>query len=488
MRDFWDARAVLAHVQQFARSRRVAPEATLAALIPRALASVDPNIVLPPVIGGAASLNMIVAMVGPSGHGKGASESAARAATNLPSIVELPIGSGEGLARTFAANSEGEQEVRAAIFSASEVDSIAAISSRTGATLPAVLRQLYSGEALGSANAQKHTRVIVPAHSYRAMVVVGVQPEAAAPLLGDTKGTAQRVFWAPVDDPDAPDVRPEEPARWNVPRTLVAGDRQTHLELPADAWHAMESHHLAKLRGENVDPLDGHKLLTRAKVAAALMVLDGRMYAISLEDWELAGVLMRRSDSVRARVEATMNDQARRANRAKARAAADREEIMAERKLQRAKEAVLRRLGRDGELATRELRHKIKADIREHLESALAELVDAEQIEEISVARGKRYRVLAGGTPVHRGTPSQKVPLSSGDVGVPDSDGVPATSGKPQVTDGVPDLDGVPPPLAFSGRRPAETPEAHNTCKVCGDPCKPTVSAHVTCLTDGGAA
>ena len=114
------------------------------------------------------------------------------------------------------------------------------------------------------------------------MFTIGAQPERCGPLIGDTAGTAQRMWWVPTADPDAPDIRPSEPDRWNIPRTLVPADRRTVLALPSEAVSAMDSHQLAKLRGDDdIDPLDGHTMLTRARIAAGLMVLDGRMYEVT---------------------------------------------------------------------------------------------------------------------------------------------------------------------------------------------------------------
>ncbi|WP_208651353.1 hypothetical protein [Gordonia alkanivorans] len=428
--EFWEARPVLVHVRDFARARRVPPLAMLSSLIARAVGSLDPNVVGPAVIGGHSSLNLAVALVGPSGFGKGATEAAAREATNLPLIPELPLGSGEGMARTFAANDEGAQDIRAAIFTASEVDGLAALGARTGATVMAVFRQAISGESIGSANAQKHTRVIVPAHGYRAVFTIGVQPERAGSLLGDTAGTAQRILWVPTADPDAPRIRPPEPERWTVPRTLVPSDRRTVLELPAAAIEAMESTQLAKLHGDpDVDPLDGHALLTRAKVAAGLMVLDGRMHTVTDEDWQLAGVLMRESDRTRERIAATLQDSARRSNRAKAHAVAERDEVVSERKLTRTKDAVIRWLERHGELPANQIRSRLKADLRDYLGAALAELVESGQVLETPVERGSRFRLAeVQGVPPVQGLYPQV------NAGVPKVQGVPNREGPPGET------------------------------------------------------
>jgi hypothetical protein len=65
-------------------------------------------------------------------------------------------------------------------------------------------------------------------------------------------------------------------------------DRLRVLGIPPEATKAIDTVAREKLRGNpDVDPLDGHKLLCRLKVAAALMRLCNRR-EITSQDWELA--------------------------------------------------------------------------------------------------------------------------------------------------------------------------------------------------------
>lgn len=448
MTDIWHSRPVLTHTLNFARARRVGPTAMLGSLLVRAIASTDPNLVLPPVVGDFASLNVCFAFVGPSGHGKGATEAAARAATDIPQMPELPIGSGEGLARTFAANDQGEQADRRAIFTASEVDGLAAIGSRTGSTLMATIRQLYSGEAIGAANAQKHTRLIVPRHGYRACLTVGVQPEAAAPLLADERGTAQRMVWLPVGDPDAPDTKPDEPAPFTIARHLTPVDDYTVLALPDEAVRAMEDHHLAKLRGEDVDPLDGHRMLTQAKVAAGFMILDGRTGRVTVEDWNLATRIMAISDQTRRRLSQVAVDNARKANRARAHATAERDETIMNSRVDRAANGILARLKKAGAPVRRsELRRSLRSDLRPEAETAFVRLIDANLIAPINehevvhvdtLSTSNNSRSEHVDTTVHVDNRETKSRLA-------ESAGCATVQGSSsQVSEGVPPVQGVP--------------------------------------------
>ena len=129
-----------------------------------------------------------------------------------------------------------------------------------------------------------------------------------------------------------------------------------------------------------VDPLDGHTLLTRLKVAVALMALEGRT-VVSDADWSLAGYLMDVSHFTRERCRRALAEQYRSANTARALATAEREEIISDRKVQRCKDGILRRLDRHGgaPVQQRELRRGLKSDIRDNFDAAATELV-AEEI------------------------------------------------------------------------------------------------------------
>nr|WP_207949660.1 hypothetical protein [Mycobacterium eburneum] len=423
----------------------------------RAAGIIPPATGLPPHVGGRASLNLFVALTGPSGAGKGTSESAARDAIlfrwhhgDPVELPEFPIGSGEGIARTFMPPATGKgkdetdaqaEQITTAMFSVPEVDTAAGLFSRSGSTLESELRKVFSGEQLGFTNAQAHTRTRVPAHSYRCGLIVGVQPGRAGALLdGADGGTPQRFVWLPVLDADMPDERPDEPAPVTITQPRFSGD----LVVPDVARDAIDAHQLAMHRG-TVDPLDGHRLLVRLKVAAALMVLDGRDEAptINDEDWHLAGVVMAMSDHTRAWVQRERTEAARRSNRGRALATAERDEVVSDRKLQRAKQAIVRWLNKRGELARRDLLARVKADIRDYFDTAVAELAEDGQIVVIEVANGTRYQLTAEGTAVPEVQPPN-----------------------PQVNDAVPEYSAVPPATVtdLDSRRSPETERPKLSC------------------------
>ena len=388
---FWQARPILTHIRDYARAQRVSPWSVLAVVCIRASCATRPDVRLPALIGGPASLNLFAAIVGESGSGKGASDAAAMDAVEFvdqwghPVTTEvLPIGSGEGIARTFrpADDPEDAPEVSAAIFSVPEVDTLAALGGRSGATIMPVLRQVYSGETIGFANSGKDTRLVVDRHTYRAGLIVGVQPLKAGALLDDADGgTPQRFGWFPVIDPYAPATRPDRPEPIKV--ELAAFGAQHEMQVPEVARETIDAHRLATLRGEDVDPLEGHALLCRLKFAAALAVMDGRAH-VNADDWELSDSMMEVSRAARAMCADRIAEKSRAANRARAHADAERAELIADRQDgrldRRARDAILRYLDRNGPSPRKPLRGSLRSDLRGRFDAVLSELIETGQV------------------------------------------------------------------------------------------------------------
>ncbi|WP_143695563.1 DUF3987 domain-containing protein [Williamsia sp. 1135] len=382
---------VLDHLAVYARARRVAPAAVVAEALLRAVAAVEPTVRLPALIGGQVSLNLFAALVGRSGEGKGSASACAAEAlefvdfNGLPIITEsFPVGSGEGVARTYqlpGANPDDPWDRSRAIFTAPEVDSLTALSGRQGSTLLPELRKVYTGESIGFANGGKATRLVLPAHSYRACVSVGVQPERAGTLLRDADGgTPQRFVWASVVDSDAPEERPKCPKPLAV-RLARWGSNVTELSVPDEARVAIDAQRLAVLRGDpEVNPLDGHAMLTRLKIAAALMILGGRT-VVDADDWALAGRVMLRSQRTRERVERVLGERRQKMNRAKAHETADHNEVVADSRLQRAASAITRKLEREREpMQPSDLRRALRSDLRGEFGAAVDLLTEQGQI------------------------------------------------------------------------------------------------------------
>lgn len=406
---FWSQRDELNHVLQFARAARVAPYAVLGCVLRRAVAAVEPNVVLPATVGGVASVNLFTGSAGRSGQGKGAADAAGFAAVRFINsgtgeAIDTPSpnpGSGEGLARLFKGRGDDEPAISRAHLIVPEVGTLEALAGRQGATLSAELLKAFMGEPLGFSNAHKDTTTAIPAHCYRLCLGVGVQPENANFFLSREKdGLPQRFLWLSTVDPHAPRVRPApvEPIDIVVPDF---GTDRYQVPIPGQAADEIDAHrHRVLIGAADVDPLDGHLMLTRLKIGFALAVLAGRK-AIDADDWKIAGDLSEVSVEVRSEMQAAVDERRRRENRVKALDAADRDAIIAaqltETSQKRAGEAIIRKLQRSGSATRRELRQSCASSIRADFEPVLDMLLDKQLIVRCEGDDGKADRYeLAG--------------------------------------------------------------------------------------------
>ncbi|ADT97885.1 hypothetical protein [Mycolicibacterium gilvum] len=418
--EFWLQRDVLTHVRDFARSRRANPYAVLGNVMRRAVACVEPHVVLPPLTGSVVSVNLFTSSVGRSGQGKGVADGAGNDAITFVDEdgVEIEtarpnVGTGEGLARLFKGRKEiGDPPPTRAEMTVPEVGTLAAIAGRQGATLVSEILKAFMGEPLGFNNNSKDTTTAIAAHSYRLSLGVGVQPENADFFLSREKdGLPQRFLWFPVVDPDAPEARPApvDPITVTIPRfpVEVVGDgdntfvRHVRADVPGEIADEIDAFRYRVLVGDGaVDPLDGHLMLTRLKAAFALAVLNGQRN-VSADDWKLAGELIDVSKRVRAELAEVLAEKHRRENKAKAMDAADREAIIAARlsedKQKRVAQAITRKLERADEATRKELRQACTAAIRDDFDTVFAVFIDKQFIVccETEEGHAARYR-LAG--------------------------------------------------------------------------------------------
>ena len=353
-------------------------------------------------------MNLFVALVGPSGAGKGAAGPVADAAFPVSrlDVATVPLGSGEGIADTYRfwctdrdeetdeKRSRLEWRTHSALFTGDEVSAVGAVASRNGSTLMSLLKSAYSGAELGFGY-KGANRVTVPAMQYRLGVIIGVQPGLADVLLSDTVGgTPQRFLWlpaiAPGDVSDALAPEPQPRVMWMPPlkaRGTPSGLRL--LTLPDEAVDAMRRSRVAVMRGE-LPELDGHALNTQARVAAIFALVDGRM-VLNDDDWRLAGTVMEVSNRTRAYcVDALAKDSAAK-NRARGRAEAERSVVAEEERdrhrLKRVSAKVLHDLQlADGWVKRRQLRSALRSDVRDLFDDAAQSLIDAALIERREVS------------------------------------------------------------------------------------------------------
>ena len=400
---FWSQTDELGYVHAFARARRVSPYATLGCVLRRATACIEPHVVLPPTIGGYASVNLYTASAGVSGQGKGAADAAGSAAVHFHDDkandldAERPsIGSGEGLARLFSGG-KGQPSLSRAHLIVPEVKTLEALMGRQGSTLVGELLKGFMGEPLGFHNAQRDTTTAVAAHSYRLCLGVGVQPENAGFFLSREKdGFPQRFLWLPTIDPYAPEERPTPVDQIHVPVPAfnVNFDDRHIVAIPDNARDEIDAHRHRVLVGDpDVDPLDGHLMLTRLKVAFAIAVVHGRS-AIGEAEWKIAGDLIDMSTRVRDQMRTTVDNARRRQNTAKAHDQAEREAIVAEKLTDEAQRRVVKaicsKLRRTGQATRKELRAACAAAIRSEFDPVLEMMVD-QQIIATCGDRGQRF-------------------------------------------------------------------------------------------------
>lgn len=429
-KQFWDAAPGLAAIQDWARARRAGPYALLGEILLQVGARIPPQVVLPPLgapdgshAQGAASLNQLLASVGPSGQSKGLCHQLATEVVDWPPGTPPryeSLGSGEGIAATYVAcirDPETREYVMtrlawSAVFAATEVDKLAALLGRRAATLGGVLRSAWSGEPLGEANASEERRRRVPRHGYRCGIVVHVQPGRGGALLNadeEAAGTPQRVLWLPAMDPGIPDVAPPPPGllRWRTPPEItdaigkIEASGLESLGIPdlvvlpvaSVAREAIDRAAVARHRGE-AGVLDGHALLVQEKLAAVLAAFLGR-FGITDEDWELAGHLMAVSDSTRRVITNELRRAADERNEAQGRAEARRAQIVtdatAKNALHSAKNRVvtiLRKSQKGQWVALGQLRQQSSSAQRDCLSEAIEELLQEETIDVRATAAG----------------------------------------------------------------------------------------------------
>lgn len=389
----------LAKIHRWARARYVSPWAVLFGVLLRVAACVPPDVQLPAVVGGRASLNLLCAFVGRSGAGKGNSAKVAAMAWPVE-IRTCPLGSGQGIAEAFTKRSESD-EILPVIFDVPEVDALAALTKSQGSVLLPTLKSMAMGEQLGQTNATKESSRNVPAHSYRACLSVGVQPGHANVLFEDTTGgTPQRFLWVPVVDPNIEDGDFSDPAPLVTDLPLWRPDADGVVEVTYE-WceiaPTIRTAFIARNRGE-ANALDGHALLTRCKVAALLGIMHGRT-ALTEWDWKMSGTIMEVSDQTRASLlqqEADIRAAAfRERGKYDALRSEGREDYQLE-QLESVKASVVTALSKRGGCASAsDLNTAMgKSHRRKLLSQALRELIDEGHVLAVPVAGGTRYQLV----------------------------------------------------------------------------------------------
>lgn len=344
---FWSSRSYLAHLRLLADCKGQSPWPMLGWTIVRTLHTVPYNVAYKSGIGEQA-LNSLVGISGPTGAGKTISyrvvENHLLFPDNAPGRVIpptwaglIPPGSGESMPDYYVMAAPREHELdedgqpastellldrfsdslvwkhpnHAAVFFFDEVGMLEGRSNRQGSTLVDYMKEGWSGSEFGRTLASGKG-VVIPSNSYRFACVINTQPKRAGVLFSEEAiagGLQGRFLWFDVTS--------------DVNRELVTADRVEPIQIPQISWLGVENiqaldemnrahwqHHWDALDGL-VTESESHILLTRAKVAVALAVLDGRV-ELNEEDWQLSEVVIQHTLETRQSIDEALADEYRR--------------------------------------------------------------------------------------------------------------------------------------------------------------------------------
>lgn len=301
--EFWGRRSELAYIKDAALEATASPWAVLGALIPRVLSGVPPAWTLDTKVGTSrGNLNTFSVLAADSGGGKGiASEVAEYLWPVSDDVLVTDTASGEALARLFATR---EVFMRSsAIIDVDEYAALRASADRSGSTLAFKLSTAWSGKALSLTYADESRNVHVPGGSYRLGMIAGIQYGNAKMLLSASdqiQGYAKRFMWFPADIDYEPDI--EAAAAFPAPMTVPVFDgyREVKIRVPAEVTAIL------RRARSGTSGLDGHSLYARVKVAYALAVLNGRTDHVTVDDWELSGVVAAVSEKTQQKAQDAM--------------------------------------------------------------------------------------------------------------------------------------------------------------------------------------
>jgi hypothetical protein len=361
-------------IYQWARASFVAPWALLYTVLLRAIATTGPHVMLPGPPA-PASLNAGVVLVGRSGAGKGVTDKLGRIVWPAD-IHEEGLGSGQGVAELYKEQKEPEDRITRALFNVSEIDHLAALNAGQGNNTRAALKAALTGDRLGSKGASSATTRSVPADSYRMGLSISAQFGHTAVLMDDvTGGTPQRLLWAPVTDPEMPDEPGPTPDRvldTAVPSWALSGSQVLMQYGPPEIRGYINAALLANGRGIG-EAIDGHRTLTRLKVAAGMAIMHHRS-VIDDTDWRLSEAIMAKSDATRNSVLEYERQAARARVRDRAIGRATFDEIIDERHGTTVRNRILRLLA-NGSMSRSEMRRAMgKQHYREAFDAVLPHL------------------------------------------------------------------------------------------------------------------
>ncbi len=318
----------LAHIREQARLAMESPMVKLMADLSACLSLLPPIVTLSTLATQRrGSLNLIHAVVGRSGAGKGGATSPtfildrATGPGTIPSSgPTLPaprsVGSGEAIAGLFAyveTDKEGVKTVHVHTESArvywSEITKLVGAKSRQGSTLAAELCQAFSGEELGSDT--KTNTCFLGAHAYRFTATIGAQLATIGQLYDPQSalmGLSQRLWLVSAELTELPAEGTDE---WEQLMDTVSVPNPVRLKLhrfkggdvPVDPQVAREVRILRYRNAveEETDELEleTHTALIRLKLAVAAAMRHGEPAAVTQRWWRWTEHLLEHHRRVR---------------------------------------------------------------------------------------------------------------------------------------------------------------------------------------------
>ena len=405
---FWESRESLKFIRTLSQQKLVSRWTLLGVAIQRALHTVPWNIHYES-FRGQAPLNTLVGFVGPTGTGKTLGSGVLGRFMIFPDSDPTNIftmswtgfvepGSGEAMPDYYVEpaprDSEDHEDYdwaldkkawahpnHAAAFSFDEVGMLDARNSRQGSTITDYLKQGYSGSEFGRVLKGRKGTLLQP-HTYRFTCGVNLQPARAGSFFTDSEsagGFPSRFLWFNTQDKAL--KRDFENLQLDPFRAAFVdwGGVGSIRALP-EMDEAHKDQHFASMAGE-VEPIDSHLLLTRAKVACALAVLDNRAW-LSEQDWELSAVVVEHSRQTRDVILETLAKEAARTRdknaKASATLAATTEEIKHQKSVERVAVNIRRAMqsGKVKSLKDKTLPKQISSRDRDFIPEAIQLLED----------------------------------------------------------------------------------------------------------------
>jgi hypothetical protein len=441
-RETWNATPELKHIYQAAMAQLTCPDAVLHATL-AILASMLHHGTRVHTGKRPSVLSYYFAPVAPSGGGKSEALACARellqdwtddrfAIVGADGYVDGPVGSGEGLIEAFiddvhediidpetkqpSLDNNGNVKTRKvrkqarhnALFHTDEGRQVLAIDSRKGATVLAVLCEMWSGAVAGQTNADKDRSRKLAAGSYVVGMLLGFQAATIDPLFADEAGGApQRFAFAPAVYPPHADDLDAEDEPWPGALELAVRSGPIQVHLGDEEKRAVRRHVRLQAAGRaQGGPLDGHRMLMQCRVAALLAILHADTVATDVERldvprqlWELAGTIVEHSCNVRDHLAATgvrrkeaaaqaADERMTRRQVQAARSVAEDVEARAAARVERVAAVLARRVLKVGEATGRALRDAVASRDKSVFEDALQHGVDRDWI----IEREGHYR------------------------------------------------------------------------------------------------